>query len=502
MKQALKPIFKVVFTTLLFAHFSLFAQEDDAFLIPSAVINIPRSEQILQLTILEDSLPAVISSYGESLLLRTFTSQNSPNAKPHLVFSNIDHELLGYQVIGSTFQILSKKAEDKASREYSISTVVYQADSLKRGNEIEFNLSKKKFETNNNSLFFKKSLNDSFLLVCQQEAFRQGQKTVINVFVFSQDTTMNFHLPSDFDSDDFELAGASIDNAGTIYFAGKTGIKLNSPFRKKHLIYSFDPFEKVLTEFDLASNDFFIQDMLISSCDSGFAIGLLYSTDPLINSKTNGYSFIRSTKEGKSIGTRLGGTFSEQTRTSQQDSESRDLYISDLFLDKMYDFENQPVIVLEKKYNDQICTADPNTGIMTCTDQYHFNNISFENTKFPEKSTTVERRQIDYDKPSEYTGHSIVKNDDELWLFYNDHFRNEGPVPSKIMNNASRSVVRFAKIDLRGKTISGVLSTDRQNDYIFMPQKGIIRHKNLAHYLTKNGDDYRVISFDFSKLTQ
>lgn len=491
---------KQVYILLLFClHLNGWAQDTDAFVQFSRPLNIPKSEEVLKLTLIEDSLPAVLTQYGDALLLRRFYGDFSD--QPELLFGINDRTLIGYEQRGSELFILSRHRRDSL-KDFSLLQIRLTRDSIERIKDTHFNLAKSRETKNKNPLFFHRSPEGAYIAICQQEAFKPGKKAVVNAFIQGRDTTMHFHLPLNFDGDDAQLLGVTIDERGTIYFGAQTGIQLNSPFRKKHLIYSFDPFEKVMVEFDMSSASFFTQDMLISAADSGVNIVSLYSVDPLINEKSNGYSFVATSTDGRDVHTRLGGTFSNAALAVHNEFEDETSgYVADLFLQRVMRIGKSNYVVLEKRYHDQICTADPSTGIVQCTDQYHFNGLSFENPARPARSVTIRKRQLDYDQPGSYSGEVILSRDGFAWVFYNDHYKNDGTSADRIMNNSARSIMRFVRVDEGGKLQSGKMSAERQSDFAFTPKAGMAQNKRMAFYLLKDGDQYRIGKFDFSKLS-
>lgn len=489
----------ILFVFLLTSIGSVIGQATNEFVSYSPALSIPRNENIMELLLVEDSLPAVITQYGNALLIRRFFGEFKE--RPELLFGKNNKTLLGYQRKGSTLNILTENKFD-SSFAYSLLEVMLTKDSLIKSAETHFNLSKSSSQSNKNNVFLKASPNGTTIVVAQQEAFRSGKKAAINFFLLNKDTSISYTLPLGFDGDDASLLGTAIDNGGILYFALKTGIKLNSPFRKKHMIYAFDVNELVLVEFDMSSSDFFLQDMLIETADSGVVISSLYSGDPLIEEKSNGYSFVSTTNDGREIKTRFGGKFSASAIEVHNEFEQDDgNYISDLFLNQTVVIGNQRYMVFERRYQDQICNADPSTGIVTCTDQFHYNGLSFENPLHPEKSVTLRRKQVDYDRPGAFSGHCILPKDGFVWVFYNDHYKNQATSAERVMNNVSRSIMRFVRVDAQGKLTSGMMSADRQTAYAFTPEAGMVQNTDTAYFLLRSGDTYKIGKFDFSKLS-
>jgi hypothetical protein len=493
---------KTVYILLVFLVFSIStaqAQATQEFVTYSPSLSIPRSENIMELILVEDSLPAVITQYGNALLLRRFFGEFKE--RPELLFGKTNKTLLGYHRNGNTLIIFSENKFD-SNFNYSLLEVMLTKDSLIKKAETHFNLSKNSSQPNKNNVILKASPDGGSILVGQQDAFKSGKRASINFFLLNHDTSFSYSLPLGFDGDDASLLGAAIDNGGTLYFALKTGVKLNSPFRKKHMIYAFDANKLVLVEFDMSSTDFFLQEMLIETADSGVIISSIYSGDPLIEEKSNGYSFVNTTNDGRDIKTRLGGKFSSSAIEVHNEFEPEGgNYISDLFLNQTVLIGNQRYLVFEKRYQDQICNADPSTGIVTCTDQFHYSGLSFENPLHPEKSITLRRKQVDYDRPGSFSGHCILPKDGFIWVFYNDHYKNQGTSAERVMNNVSRSIMRFVRVDAQGKLTSGMMSAERQTSFAFTPEAGMVQNDRMAYYVLRSGETYRIGKFDFSKLS-
>jgi len=233
------------------------------------------------------------------------------------------------------------------------------------------------------------------------------------------------------------------------------------------------------------------------------SVATLYSTDPLIQEKSNGYSYIELSEDGKRVKTRLGGAFSAAAQSVHNEYEREENgYISDLFLEETLTIDGEVFVVFDRRYMEQICNADPSTGIITCTDQYHYNGISFEAPMHTDRSTTIKKRQMEFDAKGEHMGYALLEKDGAAWAFYNDHYRNEGTSAERTLTNISRSVMRFVQVDKNGGQQSGLMSLDRQSGYAFSPRLGMVQNHQHAFFIAKNGSDYRIGKFDFSKLSR
>ena len=463
----------------------------------SSALEIPKSEDIVDFILVEDTIPALISKYGEAIIMRSFT--DPAQEFPLFIRTDQDQTLEQCHVINDRLFTLESQIKDEKT-EYKL--VVYQLKSSRADRVIERVVSpNKKFSLNTTRpVFFSASKDGQQILLCQQKSYEKQSTAQFNLIVSGENSSENIALPSEFDSDDVELLGAAIDNSGIVYFATETGIKLNSPFRKKYLVYSYHPESKTLTEFDLTSNEFFILDLIVTTSQENAMISCLYSTEPLVEDKSTGYTFVQLSKDGKEVKTRLAATFNNQIIAQFGEDEGGIKNIKDLFLVTTIQTETETWVAMEKRYKSRICTADPHTGIMTCTDQFHFNAVAFENVFNNEKTVSVNKRQIDYDSPSIFTKQALVQHNKDIFMFYNDHFKNVNTSNDFVMSNTNRSIMKYARINGSDNATSGTLGEGRQSDFVFVPALGAPQFGNITFLLAADGKFYRYGKLDLNQL--
>ncbi len=494
----MKPIHKILLIITISCSFQ-FSNAQNELIDWSPTLEVPKSEEIIDYTLVDDTIPALISKYGEAIIMRSFTKP--AQEYPLFIRTEQDPKLEAFNLIDDKLvTLVSEKSEDQSN----FSIITYQLTSRQAEKIVEqpIHPSQKLSLNNSRELFFSVSKNASHVLLCQQSAYEKQSKTAFSVITHHNDKIEQISLPSEFEGDDVTLLGATIDNAGIVYFATETGIKLNSPFRKKYLVYSYHPASKTLTEFDLTSNEFFILDLVVTTTDKGAVITCLYSTDPLEEDKSSGYTFVKLHENGLEIDKRLAGNFDENMVRLFGEDESELRSIKDLFLSKTIDVNDDYWLVMEKRYKSRVCTADPHTGIMTCSDQYHFNAVAFENILNPNKTVTIDKRQIDYDSPSIFTKQAITQHNNDIFMFYNDHFKNSDGSHEHTMSNTNRSVLRFAKMSGNSILMSGVVQNKRQTGFVFVSAFGIPQYKNYSFLLSADGKLFRVGKLDLNQLNE
>lgn len=459
---------------------------------------IPRTEALDRLAISADSQILLISTFDGSLALRSLSG--STDDEPYFIQKPSSATLIDFKQVGSSLTLLFELPMADSNEVCLMQYVLYN-DSAKLILNQCFNLSIKQKPKQKHEAFLAVSPDGKKVMVIRQEAFSNAGKGSMNLFVRNDSTQKISHLPSEFDADDIELLGAAIDNAGIVYFATKTGVKLNSPFRKKHMLYTFNPESMQLTEFDLSAAGYYIQDATISVVEDGAYMAMLYHRDPLATAESQGYILVKFGHDGKDVLSRVARDFDAQTISLHQGVYSQQKgAIEDIFLIKTLELAGQPVLAFEKRYYDQVCNADPRTGIMTCTDQYHFKGVTYDFLGINSKPVTIDKHQLDYDRPGLYSGHSGIIAGVHLYMLYNDHLKNTVDETGKTMNNISRSALRVVQMNADGVVFQTTLSDSKQSDYAFVPKAGLLLHQGELIYLTANGKKVRMVRMDISKL--
>jgi len=465
----------------------------------SPTITIPKSEDPLKITLVDNDQPVIITQFGESLILRPF--EEGASDRPVFLRASTTSRLVNQEVTLDRLTILEQPGETEEGM-YRVAQSVLHTDQANELFSYEFKLSRKAKAGFQNKALLAVSDDGNQVAVCQQEAFIKATKTEFNVLLADENGSKSFHLPSEYDSDDVELLGATIDTAGIVYLGVIAGVKLNSPFRKRYLIYSFNPSDSVLTEFDLISSDLFIRDVVIRTTPQGLKIAALYNADPLEDKKTYGFTYVKLTRDGKEIEQRVVSGFDQSMIRLHEGSEAveGDL-VSNLHVYDILDLGGRPVLAVERSYQDQICTADPRTGMLNCTDQFHYDGISLIDVLQQKTVLNIPKRQLDYDRKSPYSFHisTALPGGNQL-ILYNDHFKNEGLSTDKVMNNPNRSNIRYVRIHTNGKYTAGFLLGDRQDGLVFTPLYGISTSESRAFFLSISNRDMSIGSIDAGEL--
>jgi hypothetical protein len=465
---------------------------------------LPRNEYINELHVLRNGKPLLVTSDNQNLFLRSFDPITMALGPTITLSSNSEKTIENYSVVGDSLFTLIKSGS--RSKGYQFEVVIYKISGSNQGEVLrkDVGLALINNDKSTQEIFFSVSDNGQYTAVCRQSKFLGHEYASLHLSITNGQTgtETHFELPTQIEGDDLELLAMGSGSNGLVYIIGLAGIKLNSPFRKKHLLYTFNPETKALHEFDFAAEDLFIQDLMLTVGKSGVKAVALHHTDPLTESASNGYAYIQFNDLGTDVVKKSINAFrADMIKAQHWNSDRlRDNEIGFLLLNTIVECDSSSVIVFEKFFKDEVCQTDPRTGIITCTDQYHFQSVSFENLDNRTHSTTIQRRQTDYDYEGYFTSHTIVEDDNRTLLFYNDHYKNIGLNPEKVMNNSGRSMMRVVSIDCEANTKTWVLSKERQSDYAFVASLSMPKFQNHLFMLSSNGRSIRLGKLDLAKL--
>ncbi|NCG30598.1 MAG: hypothetical protein GWP27_09060 [Bacteroidetes bacterium] len=460
----------------------------------SQEVTVDKGEKVLDLFVVNDSNAGILVESVSGISTVVF----APEPERINLTTDACCSVYRHFVRGDVLSVFTRvNVEIGASRRFS--QYVFNADSFELQSSYDFGLGHSA-GSQAKPTFSYVSPNSEYAMACQQSPFKRSVKASIKLILFDDKEQIDANIPTDFSGDDFEILGASIDDNKQVYIVAKTGIKLNSPFRRKHLLLSYNHAEQKLTEFDLSSDKLFIQDLLIRTNSEGIELASLYTVEPLEETYSDGYVYIKTDPIGENLIDRRIRTFSSEMIASHRSVDDKKSGIEHVFLDGIFTVEGEPLVTFERRFQDQVCTTDPRTGIVSCTDMFYFKGVSIETPRDRMISYTIQRNQVDVDRLSAYSTHAWTSTSEGQMIFYNDHFKNQNQEGERMMNNASRSALRFVYVDHRGFSHTGVLTEEKQNDFVFVPMVGIETSGNWAFLIAKDGREHRIGKLNLNEL--
>ena len=301
-----------------------------------------------------------------------------------------------------------------------------------------------------------------------------------------------------FESDDIEITGITISNDGLVFIGAKTGIKLNSPFLRKHLLYSFNPVSKELHEFDLSVDKLFIDRMAIKNLNSQIHVLALFSSDPFKQGQSAGFTYFKLDSLGAQVEEKDILMFEAKTILGFNGEAKKEQGIEDLTVQDVLQDKESKWAIMDQRYLDQVCTTDPRTGIITCTDQYHFDGILLKSLTDSEKTHFIGRDQVDYNTSGDYMGHQSFLINGKLIVLYNDHIKNTSTNSDRVMNNPGRSTLRYVFVNGENQLVSDVYQG--LDDFVLLASVPGYQNKDNVVLLLSNGKEFKLGTIDTSRL--
>ncbi|GAB4381500.1 MAG: hypothetical protein Kow0075_13230 [Salibacteraceae bacterium] len=441
--------------------------------------------------------PVLYSSEAGKLFIRPLNPLSGIPEKLLSIRSNNEKKVEQYEQSGDTIITLVRSLVLTGPDYYELVVFSITGDTLRQLKRIRLELSNPTTVKVFNKAWFSISPNGRQAQVLRKLSYSQGKDARFHLEVIDivSETHRMEILPLPYDADDCELLGATVDNFGNTYFMTKVGVKLNSPFIRKFLVYAFDHANRRLHEYDPQMNKIFIQETLIKTTATGIHVVGLYATDPFAEAKSTGYIAFGIDSVGGSIVYKSVNAFDQAMISvhNTEDNSDAPQTISDLYINKIVDCDGRIISLMEKRFREQICTTDPRTGIITCTDLFHFNGISMVDVMAPSLTMTIGRRQTAYNRITSGFGYTSLKSGGSLIILYNDNPRNTTSAAERMMDNLSRSKVRYMSYRCKSNAIViDEVNPMEQSGYWLHINTGAYTNDNRIFALFTNGREYRL----------
>jgi hypothetical protein len=495
-----------VLVTIICAHIGLSAraQTDSIQLVKwRSSFEIPRSEEIEFFKATSTASPVIFSKFNDAILIRPMDVSTGLPIRLLSIRSNETKEIQQHHLVGDSIYCLVKSVKEDKSETFESVIYTLTGDQLAEAHRHEILFEKLEDRKNTSPIFFAQSKNGKYGLVSREQPFsRENRASVfVEISKFPGQIIQTFTLSLPFDADDVEILDVTINDRGKVYFGAKTGVKLNSPFLRKYLVYSFDSSTKKLREFDLGRDKIYLQDLLINTFKDDVQMAALFTSDPFQQHESSGYAFASIDSLGKLSAEKGVNYFDPATVAAfKSEDNATSNTIENVFLDELFNVNGSNLLVMDQHYRDQVCTTDPRTGMISCTDQFHFDGIAVENLTNPGASVNIGRSQIDYNKVGMHVGHQTISVDLGLLIIYNDHYKNESIKAERIMNNPARSSVRYVIINEKGLSSTGFLNNQKQNEFVLVSTVPGYLDGSIWNGLFSNGKEFRIGTVEINDL--
>ncbi|GAB5538843.1 MAG: hypothetical protein Salg2KO_09460 [Salibacteraceae bacterium] len=463
---------------------------------------IPKGEDLLALHSTRTASAYLITKKPGILFLRQLADSSLKPIKVLSIKSNDTKKLIRHHLVGDSIIGLVKSINKDRTENFEVVVYTLRSDQLAEAYRHTLEIRNRPADKNAEPIFFHVSGNGKYAVTLRQVAYELSPEAIIEVEVlsFPKNESKKFRLPLPYTGDNLEITDVEITSGGIVNFTANSGVKLNSPFLKKHLVYSFNPSIKDLHEFDLSRDKLYIQQMLLRSRGEQLDILTTHTNDPMAKTTSNGSGWVQIDSNGRHIAVKTTTPFNEAlTESLKLTDRSKSGAVEHLQADDIVQIGDKSVGLMHQQYRDQVCTTDPRTGILTCTDQYHHDGIIVQFLEKHMEPIVVNRAQIDYDREGAYMGYTWYAIDENLWILYNDHQRNTTLEAERAMNNPSRSTLRYVRIDSTGKFNSNTIDVPTGRGMVLMPStRGFEKFGNIYH-LFSNGKDFQIGMIDIKK---
>ncbi len=333
--------------------------------------------------------------------------------------------------------------------------------------------------------------------------------------VWSKEVTLPY-LESRFAVEDF-----TVDNDGNVFLLGvkfqeKGESKRRGTPNYEYRILGYREDGADVEEYEVALGGMFLSDMKIDvSPKRDIICAGFYSEQGTFSIKGTYYIRIdRKTKEIEKMSAKeFDIDFITMNFTQRQEKKAKrkaakgkniELYEYDL-RDIIPRADGGAVLMAEQYYVTVICRTDPRTGITTCTNYYHYNDVivvSIDKSGDIEWATKVSKRQTSVNDGGYYSSYVSMVTNEKLYLVYNDHKKNLDPSlkQGQYYNFSVRDkngVVVLASIDGEGNVSRKALFSNAEITAITVPKlcKQVNKKQLLMFAKVLKGSQFGLVSF-------
>jgi hypothetical protein len=367
------------------------------------------------------------------------------------------------------------------------------------------------------------SRDSSHIAIYANSESRKDEPEKYGLFVFDQDITPLWHrevtLP--YAESLFGIQDFTIDNDGNVFLLGIKSQEKRESKRKgkpnyEYRILGYHEDGTEADEYEVSLGDKFLTDMKIDvSPKKDIVCAGFYSEVGTFSVKGSYYLRIgRKSKEVERVSSKeFGIDFITQNYTERQENKAKkraakgkavELYEYDL-RDIIPRADGGAVLLAEQYYVTVFCRTDSRTGVTTCTNYYHYNDViivSIDRDGQIEWASKVPKRQTSINDGGYYSSYVSMITNENLYLVYNDNLHNLDPTlkQGQYYNFTLRDkdgIVVLATIDHEGNISRKALFPNTVIGAITIPKlcKQVNKNELLMYAKLRKESQFGLVTF-------
>jgi len=348
------------------------------------------------------------------------------------------------------------------------------------------------------SFDMKLSADTSKVLVYYQLPFFEESNERITLAVFDDQLKPLWSKLVDlpYRDDRFTVTETRVHNDGTVYILGRVSEKRlnwsNENPGFKYVLLCYDHRKSALKEYnlDLAPKSISGIGFQFTPENKYVAVSGFYSENSRSEEEAAGFLFLKLDHERQRVVQTATTPFDREllARLMTQKQVERNPELRNFQLAVVFPLENgQTLLVAEQATVRQICLTDPRTGLISCSDQYNFDDLLVTKLSaegIPAWVRSIPKRQFSTDDEGLYLSFVPLFQNGTLHLFFNNHPKNKDLPDSatpKILTNPRKAHIAHVSVSGDGEVKKSVLK-EEQNELIFAPRL-VVSHNNLSNVI-------------------
>jgi hypothetical protein len=321
------------------------------------------------------------------------------------------------------------------------------------------------------------SPDSGFILICHNETSQKNVNENVHYSVYDKKLkvlwTKSIELPykdKELNSKDYR-----IDKRGNVYLLAEILNEKSTWFKNRpsyryilHAIYNTGKNSK---EYEINLGTKTISAIKVGLAPNGdVVVAGFYSNLGLSENEMAGTFYMRIDYESKNV---LSSTFNDFEsnflihslgRSGNRKKELYNYLLHQLFVSN----DGSCTLVAEQYYKNSICYSDFRTGIVNCNWYYYYNEIILVNVSPDGKVNwckNIPKYQESVNDPGLYLSYSALAVGDDIWLFYNDDYRNSRGLGNNdiySLRNLNKTALAVVKVSKGGETDKTMLFRARE----------------------------------------
>lgn len=351
-------------------------------------------------------------------------------------------------------------------------------------------------------------------LICTNYPVSSDENQRLKITAFSTDLIQKWSKTVEFPNKETQyiLTDWRYDGADKVFFLSRHSIDMyhvnqefSSAKQNTYFLWGYDHGKDKLKEIELSLNQRFINKITIEQDKNRWLVVGLFSNNH--NLRSDGVFNLILDSTWQVISHKLHDFTEIENRIFSEENVSKVKANGAIQVKSIERFANGEFVLVGEEFYKEI--DEPNDDRMSTTnftEIFHYKNISFfwfDSFGNLKSINSIPKNQVSVNDQGKYSSYSIAKQDENLFLFFNDQTKHNPPV--ELLNDRSRPISGFRKLYLKTVQINNkgiqrnqVVQSPNRKARI-CPSKGVQFESNTVYFLNQKNRKNALLAVELVK---